>query len=135
MLILIILGVLIVACVTLIVLDLKIWDTDVGVILGIIGGVILGVAFIVISIIGIKVQCFEEQDYQQKLYERQVLEYRVSQIDENVTGNELVYADVVEFNNELRKCKLYHDSLWVGIFYNDKVATLDYIVIGDISYE
>lgn len=135
MLILIILGVLIVACVTLIVLDLKIWDTDIGVILGIIGGVILGVAFIVISIIGIEVQCFEEQDYQQKLYERQVLEYRVSQIDENVTGNELVYADVVEFNNELRKCKLYHDSLWVGIFYNDKVATLDYIVIGDISYE
>lgn len=130
MLILIILGVLLVLGIVMIVLGNK---NDPGALFG--GGVtcitlsvfgfVLAIAFILM------VQIPKEKDFQNKQYEKQVLEYRLEHLEDNVVGSEMLYSEIIEFNNNLRTCKHYADSLWVGLFYNDKIATIDYIVIGE----
>lgn len=66
-------------------------------------------------------------DYEKTIYERDVLEYRLEQLDENMTGNELLYNDIVEFNNELRYTKKWADSPWTSWFFNQKIADVEYI--------
>lgn len=77
--------------------------------------------------------CEKETDYQNKLYEKSVLEYRLENKEENTIGNELLYNDIVEFNNELRQTKKYSNSLWTNWFNNDKIATIDYIEIPGLT--
>ena len=70
--------------------------------------------------------------YEQAVYEKEVLEYRLDQIEQgnSVTGNELVYNDVVEFNNELRSTKKWANNPWTSWFNNDLIAdNIDYIEI------
>ena len=66
-------------------------------------------------------------DYEKKLYEREVLEYRLENADNNLTGNELLYNDIVDFNNTLRATKKYADNIWVNWLNNQKIASIDYI--------
>lgn len=66
-------------------------------------------------------------DYQNKLHEREVLEYRIDHISDNLTSSELIYNDIVEFNNELRKTKKWAASPWTNWFYNQDIASLDYV--------
>ena len=66
-------------------------------------------------------------DYQNKLYEKEMLEYRIEQIDEDITGNEMLYNDIVEFNNDLRHTKKWANNLWTNWFYNQKIASIDYV--------
>ena len=75
-----------------------------------------------------------EIHYENTLYEKEVLEYRLDVKSENLTGNELLYSEIVEFNNELRRVKRYANSPWTNWFNNHKIASIDYIEIGDISY-
>lgn len=70
--------------------------------------------------------------YEQAVYAKEVLEYRLEQIEQgnSVTGNELVYNDVVEFNNELRSVKKWANNPWISWFNNDLIAdNIDYIEI------
>jgi hypothetical protein len=69
--------------------------------------------------------------YQNALHERDVLEYRIEHMEENITGNEMLYNDIVEFNNNLRSTKRWADSLWLNWFYNQDIAAMDFIEIGD----
>ena len=69
--------------------------------------------------------------YQNALHERDVLEYRLEHMEENITGNEMLYNDIVEFNNNLRSTKRWADSLWSNWFYNQDIAAMDFIEIGD----
>lgn len=68
-------------------------------------------------------------DYQDKLYEKEMLEYRINNADENIVGNEMLYNDIVEFNNELRRTKKFINSPWLNWFNNAKIASMDYIEI------
>ena len=68
-----------------------------------------------------------EIDYQNTLYEKEMLEYRIEHMEENITGNEMLYSDIVEFNNELRRVKKWANNSWTNWFNNQKVATIDYI--------
>ena len=79
----------------------------------------------VVSIVGVLVQ--HDVDYQNKLYEREVLEYRIEHIEDDFTGNELIYKDVVTFNNELRETKKWARSPFTNWFYNQDIASLDYV--------
>jgi hypothetical protein len=58
-----------------------------------------------------------------------MLEYRIEHIEENITGNEMLYNDIVEFNNELRSTKKWANNPWTNWFYNQDIATIDYIEI------
>lgn len=65
--------------------------------------------------------------YQNKLHEREMLEYRIEHIEKNIIGNEMLYNDIVEFNNELRSVKKWSSSIWTNWFYNQDIAAMDYI--------
>lgn len=89
----------------------------------IVGGIclllcIMGILFTVVNY---------DIDYQNKLYEKEMLEYRIEQIDEDITGNEMLYNDIVEFNNDLRHTKKRANNLWTNWFYNQKIASIDYV--------
>lgn len=67
--------------------------------------------------------------YQDTLHKKEMLEYRIEHIEENITGNEMLYNDIVEFNNELRSVKKWADNPWTNWFNNKDVAAIDYIEI------
>lgn len=69
-------------------------------------------------------------DYQNALHEREVIEYRLDHMSENITGNEMLYNDIVEFNNMLRSQKKWANNPWTSWFNNKKIAALDYIELG-----
>lgn len=81
------------------------------------------------SILRVKIN--EDIDYQSALYEKKVIEYRIDHMLDNIVGNEMLYNDVVEFNNELRRIKKWANNPWVSWFYNQKIASIDYIEIGE----
>lgn len=89
-----------------------------------------GIFGIITGGIGIVTAINEDIDYEKTIYERDVLEYRLEQLDENVTGNELLYNDIVEFNNGLRYTKKWVDSPWTSWFFNQKIADIEYIELG-----
>lgn len=69
----------------------------------------------------------KQVDYEKALYTKKTIEYRIEHKEDNVVGNELLYNDIVEFNNELRNIKYWVNNPWTSWFNNDKVAQLDYI--------
>ena len=72
-----------------------------------------------------------ELNYQNALHTRDMLEYRIEHMEENITGNEMLYNDVVEFNNELRSTKKWANNPWTNWFNNQDIATIDYIEFND----
>lgn len=74
-------------------------------------------------------QISAEHHYQKTLYKKEVIEYRIENQNNNIVGNELLYNDIVEFNNSLRETKLYAGNPWTNWFYNAKIASIDYIEI------
>ena len=86
-------------------------------------------AFVGANILHVKIN--EDIDYQSALYEKEVIEYRIDNMSDNVVGNEMLYNDVVEFNNELRRTKKLANNPLVSWFYNQKIASIDYIKIGE----
>lgn len=87
-------------------------------------GVIVGVAA---SCAAISVQVTEDIEYEKTLARKQAIEYSIDHREENLIGNELLFANVVSFNNNLREEKWKAESPWVNWFANDKIAELDYI--------
>lgn len=66
-------------------------------------------------------------DYQNMLHTKEMLEYRIEHMEENITGNEMLYNDIVEFNNELRAEKKWALNPWTNWFNNQDIASIDYI--------
>ena len=87
---------------------------------GLIGGLVVGG-------LCLPVQVNKEVNYQQALHEREILVYRLEHREENIVGNEMLYSEIVEFNNDLRFTKKWASSPWVGCFHNDLIADIDYI--------
>ena len=92
------------------------------------GFILIGIIFMVAfgMVIGINA-IFYELDYQNFLHENEMLEYRIEHMEENITGNEMLYNDIVEFNNKLRKEKKWANNQWTNWFNNKDIASLDYI--------
>ena len=92
---------------------------------------LVGITALIVSLVIIcKVQINRDIDYQNKLYEKTTLEYRIENEDAHTTGNELLYRDIVKFNNSLRMTKKWANNTWVSWFFNGDIATIDYIEIG-----
>lgn len=130
MLILIILVVAFVVGILLIVAT-EVFDCGVDIFFGIgVAGCFLSFfTVLILGIIILSVQVPKQKDYQNKAYEREVLVYRLEQREENIVGNEMLYSEIVDFNNSIRTEKTYADSIWIGLFFNDLIATIDYIEI------
>lgn len=66
-------------------------------------------------------------EYQNMLHTKDMLEYRIEHMEENITGNEMLYNDIVEFNNTLRAEKKWALNPWTNWFNNQDVASIDFI--------
>lgn len=87
---------------------------------GLIGGLVVGS-------LAIATKVAKEVNYQDAVHEREALVYRLEHREENIVGNEMLYTEIVEFNNDLRREKKWANNPWVGCLYNDLIADLDYI--------
>lgn len=87
------------------------------------------VTLIVCSIFILLVQVNKDIDYQDALYTKEMLEYRIENMDEDIVGNEMLYNDIVAFNNSLRSTKKWANNPWTNWFNNEDIATIDYIEI------
>lgn len=87
------------------------------------------IALIPVSVLLIKNQIAKDVDYQNALHKKQMLEYRIDNMEENIVGNEMLYNDIVEFNNELRSTKKWANNPWTNWFSNEDIATIEYIEI------
>lgn len=107
----------------------KIGRYDIQEIFGISGTVICVAAIVIISMGCIIVNITAPKTYADMAQEREAIEYRLDKIedDSNFTVNDGVYNDLVEYNNKLRGYKLYTHNFWVGWFYADTPAELDYV--------
>lgn len=85
------------------------------------------VGFIICNLFMLGVATTKNVEYEKVLYEREILEYRLEHIDEFVNGNEFLYSEITKFNNELHTVKRYAASPWTNCFFNEKVASIDYI--------
>ena len=96
---------------------------------GVIFIIIFGVVLVICTACVIETNVNRDLHYQNKLHEREMLEHRINQIENNNVGNELLYNDIVKFNNELRSVKKWANNFWVNWFYVQEIAELDYIEV------
>lgn len=98
-------------------------------------GILMIVAGIILSLVtsGIAIgnAIVRDVNYQNFLYEKEMLEYRIERMDENITGNEMLYNDIVDFNNTLRNTKKWANNPWTNWFCNKYIAEMDYIELED----
>ena len=95
-------------------------------------GTIVGSAVIIVC--GIMCLCINadinvDLEYQNMLLERKSIEHRLEQAEtkDSFLTNGGIYYDAVQFNNDLRAYKTYTHNFWVGWFWADKPAELEYI--------
>lgn len=68
-------------------------------------------------------------EYQNTLHTKEMLEYRIEHMQDNITGNEMLYNDIVEFNNGLRETKKWANNPWTNWFNNQDIAAINYITL------
>ena len=90
---------------------------------------VFGITLLVCGALIIDAQIDRDVDYQNALHEKEMLEYRIDNMEENIVGNEMLYNDIVEFNNNLREVKKWANNPWVNWFYNQDIATIDFVEI------
>ena len=84
------------------------------------------ITFVSIVLIIINASSYDVE-YQNTLHKKEMLEYRIEHMEENITGNEMLYNDIVEFNNELRNTKKWANNPWTNWFNNQDIASIDFI--------
>lgn len=96
---------------------------------------VVGVLMTIIVGIGAIVNViFVDIEYEDKLVEKQMIEYRIEQ-SENLAGNELLYTQIVEFNEDLRHTKRWVKNPWTSWLNNWKVAEINYIEVEGVHNE
>lgn len=73
------------------------------------------------------VQIPKQAKYEKAVMRREMLEYRLEHKEDEQSGNELLYSDILQFNQNLYSAKKWSKNLWVNWFWNEKIAELDYI--------
>lgn len=69
----------------------------------------------------------KQANYEKSVMHREMLEYRIEHQEDNQIGNELLYSEILEFNQKVYSVKRWSQNPWVNWFVNDKIAELDYI--------
>ena len=80
------------------------WDRDWAFFVGIVLVMLMSLFVIIGGLCVADTQINKEVTYQNKLHEKEMLEYRIDNMEENVVGNEMLYNDIVEFK-ELSQLK------------------------------
>ena len=90
-------------------------------------GIMMLVPFIVFCTSATIIQANKEIDFQNTIYEKKTIEYRIAHKEDNLVGNEWLYNDIVDFNNKLRNTKYWSQNPWTNWLYNDRIAEIGYI--------
>lgn len=127
MLILIILGIFLLICVALIVLDVKVFETEiVEAVFGTLA-VLTILAIVISGSIAGGIQAHTERDYINALNEKATLEYFIAHADDDILRNTDLCERVIKFNNSISHSRYCANSKWIGIWVNKKIGTIDYI--------
>ena len=86
------------------------------------------VLFIASIVLGI-MRADDKDEYNQLVYQKEVLEYRLD--NEELAGNELLWKDITDFNNEIRSKKYWLNNPWTSWYNNPLISEIDYIEIID----
>lgn len=101
------------------------------------GGYMIIFGFLASLMIGtliLTVRLTREMNYQDALYEKKMIEYRIEHKEENLISKENLYQDIVDYNNKLRREKYWSNNFWVGAMWNDKIAIIDFIELEGIDW-
>lgn len=97
--------------------------------IGLVSTFISCIALLFVSIAIIDANIKKDINYQNMLHKKEMLEYRIDNMKDNIVGNEMIYNDIVEFNNELRSVKKWANNPWTNWFYVKEIAIIDYVEI------
>ena len=87
------------------------------------------ISLIVCSICVFSISINSDLNYENMLAKKEMLEYRLEK-QSNIVGNELLYSEILEFNNDLRSIKKWANNPWTNWFNYQKIANnIDYINI------
>lgn len=126
MILLIIFGALTAIGIVLAIVGKVLWsDNTMGV--GIILVIIFGLALVFSGGLAIDTQVHKEEQYQDALNEKDTIEYFILQSDTDILRDDKLYNRILNFNERISRTRYRCDSPWVGIWYNEKIATIDYI--------
>ena len=102
---------------------------------GICGGILALGAVIISSLCAIFTQAYIDADYEKMLLRKEVLEFRIEHEDNVVipydNESDNLYDAIKEFNIEILDTRTHKDNWFIGVFYNSKIATIDYIDLGE----
>ena len=85
------------------------------------------VSLIVCSIYIFSIHISSDLKYVNTLAKKEMLEYCLEK-QSNIVGNELLYSEILEFNNDLRSIKKWANNPWTNWFNDQKIANnIDYI--------
>ena len=85
------------------------------------------VSLIVCSICIFSIHISSDLKCANMLAKKEMLEYRLEK-QSNIVGNELLYSEILEFNNDLRSIKKWANNPWTNWFNDQKIANnIDYI--------
>jgi len=107
----------------------KHFGKDIIFIIGVILFSVMGIGLIICGGTILDTQINKSVDYQNALYEKEMLEYRIENMKSDIVGNEMLYNDIVEFNNNLRNVKKWADNPLTNWFHNQQIADIDYVEI------
>ena len=105
---------------------------DDGWMFGAIIGWVIGGVLTIVAIVSIIIAVAQNDIITENLIaKRDAIMYRLEQCDEdnNVMINGGVYEDLIEYNAEVRRHKRWTHDPWVGWFYSDGPAELEYIIL------
>ena len=94
-----------------------------------------GIAFILLLTFGLAMfgECLgvalshgtARNKYNKLIYQKGVLEYRLE--NDGLTGNELLYRDITDFNNTIREARYWYENPWTSWFCSGLIPSIDYI--------
>lgn len=89
---------------------------------------VVGIVGTILCVVAIAcVQIPKQSKFEKAVMRREMLEYRLEHKEDDRAGNELLYSDILKFNQDLYSAKKWSKNLWVNWFWNEKIAELDYI--------
>ena len=101
----------------------------------------IGIMFAIVGLIGLvtsglvalMVKVNLDLDYEKMLNERNLIEYRLEQIEESGESGSYaeiqLYHDIIEYNKVVLTQKKWANNIWTNWFYNRKVAELELITV------
>lgn len=97
---------------------------------------VIGAFTLITTSSAISVKVNEEIEFKKTLYTKEALEQRLEQSENLSNGNEMLYSEITEFNNDLREIKYWSQNPWIGYKYNQRIAQeIDYIIIPGVDNE